>query len=569
MDPLSAFLVLTRILGGATAQPQQAPAPNNDAIMAAIIAALAQQRPAPQAAPTPLPKVVSVLAVGLLGSAVVAMFALMAVVALGPSLVPSGLVVGLSICLGALLTLTAAAVFFFFGSSLGSWSKNSWSPAAPAGGDDVPLPLPSPTEPTPQLPAPDDPVEPPRPAITGGVGGSTDPSTKDKRIDVAPDGRVASVRYKNPGAQYPSSAAAKFGQIGYGIIGGRHKIALFPHNVNGAASNFDLLSRNYTGMTIGEAGKKWTGANSFGVPGYSDGTILTAGTIANPATAIPFLKAIARREAGFESPLTEAEWQAAHAMFESGSADAWLSQASNRPDEQKPTGKQPTGADLLAVARPHIGEKYVFGARAPKNNASYKGPWDCAELVSWAIYQVAGIPYGWTDDDADPSVGDAYSGAFQRDAQSKGILVSVEKAAATPGAVLLRYPNGGVGHVVFSDGNGGTVEAASTKLGVIAGKVSGRRWDAGVLVPGVSYDGASVVAVSPPAKLYAVGQPNMRPEVVREIQQKLTAKGFAVAVDGEYGDETAHAVAELQQQAGIIADGEFGEMTAPLLDMVL
>jgi hypothetical protein len=74
----------------------------------------------------------------------------------------------------------------------------------------------------------------------GQIGRSTDPSTADNRDDVA-GSEVASFRYNNPGAQYPSARAARFGQTGYGIIGGGHKIARFPSPVNGAASNFDPL----------------------------------------------------------------------------------------------------------------------------------------------------------------------------------------------------------------------------------------------------------------------------------------------------------------------------------------
>src|SRR5690242_1716174 len=86
-------------------------------------------------------------------------------------------------------------------------------------------------------------------AMAGQIGRSTDPSTADHRDDVGGN-EVASFRYFNPGAQYPSARAARFGQTGYGIIGGGHKIARFPSPVNGAASNFDLLSRNYVGKQI-------------------------------------------------------------------------------------------------------------------------------------------------------------------------------------------------------------------------------------------------------------------------------------------------------------------------------
>ena len=51
---------------------------------------------------------------------------------------------------------------------------------------------------------------------------------------------------------------------------------------------------------------------------------------------------------------------------------------------------------------------------------------------------------------------------------------------------MLRSPQpGATGHIAISDGGGGTVEAHSTKAGVIASTISGRRWDMGILIPEV------------------------------------------------------------------------------------
>src|SRR5262245_23636379 len=113
--------------------------------------------------------------------------------------------------------------------------------------------------------------------MANGIGPSTNESTATMRNDVS-GSAPASFRYNNPGAQHPSTEAARFGQTGFGIIGGGHKIARFSSPVNGAASNFDLLNRKYTGITIGAAGTKWTGAYGFGVPGYDPNSMLTPGT---------------------------------------------------------------------------------------------------------------------------------------------------------------------------------------------------------------------------------------------------------------------------------------------------
>src|SRR5215475_14895331 len=133
--------------------------------------------------------------------------------------------------------------------------------------------------------------------MVAGIGRSTDPSTATVQGDVS-GSEPATFRYNNPGAQYPSAEAARFGQTGFGIIGGGHKIARFPSPVNGAAANFDLLYRNYTGMTIGAAGTKWTGAYGFGVPGYDPNSMLTRAMLDDVSQAIALLKAIANRESG-------------------------------------------------------------------------------------------------------------------------------------------------------------------------------------------------------------------------------------------------------------------------------
>ena len=62
-----------------------------------------------------------------------------------------------------------------------------------------------------------------------------------------------------------------------------------------------------------------------------------------------------------------------------------------------------TGEQLLALASRHVGEKYVFGALAPKNNQNWKGPWDCAEFASWLVFQTSNSLYGCGNNEGNPS----------------------------------------------------------------------------------------------------------------------------------------------------------------------
>jgi cell wall-associated NlpC family hydrolase len=223
-----------------------------------------------------------------------------------------------------------------------------------------------------------------------------------------------------------------------------------------------------------------------------------------------------------------------------------------------------TGAGVLALAADHIGEKYVLGARAPMANPNWKGPWDCAEFVSWCVYQHCGILFGTQPRNA-PILADAYTGYWGEQAQQAGCTIPWQDAVAIPGAILLRRPSSTLtGHIVIVDGKGGTVEAHSTLRGVIAGPVDARRWDVGILVPGIAYFQSDIApkSLAPPPFVLRVTQPLMRGELVRKVQGKLAHDGYPIGtVDGIYGPQTAHAVVLFQHTYGLLADGEVGPTT--------
>lgn len=186
------------------------------------------------------------------------------------------------------------------------------------------------------------------------------------------------------------------------------------------------------------------------------------------------------------------------------------------------------GERLLQLGRRHIGEPYVLGALAPKSNPKWKGPWDCAEFASWLVFQTSGLLYGCAADADDPATADAFTGYWARDSERVGVRISVEQAMRTAGAAVLRRPQAGaVGHIVISDGRGGTVEAHSTKAGVIASTISGRRWDMGILVPQIEYSerDTSPARVEPKVVVYRLMDPRMSGQPVRDIQRSLREKG--------------------------------------------
>lgn len=234
------------------------------------------------------------------------------------------------------------------------------------------------------------------------------------------------------------------------------------------------------------------------------------------------------------------------------------------------TGPAPvsaTGERVLQIARQPVGEKYVLGVLAPKNNARWTAPWDCAEFASWLVFQAAATLYGCDRDFGDPATADAFTGYWERDAKSLGQVISIEQAARTPGAAVLRVPQvGAIGHIVISDGLGGTVEAHSSRDGVIESTLANRRWDMGILVPGIIYSQGSAVPVAAPSAVIYRLTPLMTGDKVQEIQQKLKAAGFDPGtVDGEFGPHTHAAVVAFQLSHGLAAEGEVGTQTAAAL----
>ena len=234
-----------------------------------------------------------------------------------------------------------------------------------------------------------------------------------------------------------------------------------------------------------------------------------------------------------------------------------------------------TGLRCFEIALPHIGERYVYGVLVPKNNADSTGPWDCAEFISWCVFQAAQILYG-VDQHNNPATADAYTGYFRDDMEEMGEEIGIAEAGGIVGAIVLRYPRPGAdGHIVFSDGEGGTVEAMGRAFGVRRGSLAGRRWDAGIKIPGIHYDRGRRLAaakVAPPkaGSLYHSDAAGMKKAKIVQIQNALLAKGFNPGPsDGIFGAKTTAAVISFQAAEGLVIDGEVGRQTAKALALRL
>ena len=230
-----------------------------------------------------------------------------------------------------------------------------------------------------------------------------------------------------------------------------------------------------------------------------------------------------------------------------------------------------TGDALVQLAKTRLGQKYILGAQVPKDNPNWNGPWDCAEFTSWVFYQVTHQLYGCNNDHGNPSTADAFTGYWKRDAESIGAIITLGQAARTPGAFVLRFPQpGATGHIVISDGKGGTVEAHGSADGVIRSKLENRRWDMGILPPGIAYNQNAPVAAPTAPVVFRLANPLMTGPAVSKIQQALIAKGLDPGTpDGEFGPHTAAAVRAFQMSNGLTPDGEVGPVTAKALGIKL
>jgi N-acetylmuramoyl-L-alanine amidase len=223
----------------------------------------------------------------------------------------------------------------------------------------------------------------------------------------------------------------------------------------------------------------------------------------------------------------------------------------------------PSAQALLQMAARHVGERYVYGATVAKDNPNCRGPWDCAEFVSWCVYQEAGRLYGCDNNAAAPSRADAYTGYWERDARSILERISVADAGATPGAILLRYPTSTTGHIAFSEGRGSTIEAMGRRYGVTHGRVEGRSWNTGILIPGFDYGARHApIDYHEPEGILRVGGPSVDADQVRDLQRQLERLGYHPgSMNGRYDGQTAIAVYNFQLERGLIADGEVGPQT--------
>jgi hypothetical protein len=182
----------------------------------------------------------------------------------------------------------------------------------------------------------------------------------------------ASIRFFNPGGMYPGESSRRYGSDGHDIIGGGHKIARFPDAESGAAAQFDLWDRGYTGMTLRDATRKWSGNNSSDAytthlaraTGLTPDAVITKDMLRDPKFAIPLARAAAQWEAGRPYPMDESAWSRAHARFLGG-------------PQSSPTPQPPDGMDASTYGAPSPppSPRMALGGPKPMPQDPNTGEW--------------------------------------------------------------------------------------------------------------------------------------------------------------------------------------------------
>lgn len=586
LPPAIISQVIGALLAGGTPAPvsarESAATGTNPAVLAAI---LATQRPAEPAPDVRLPRAAAVIAAVVVVGFFTVLAGIITLLVIRSDMAGSALAAFALLCVGfgVLASKFGTVVDYLFGSSWGSRQKDAWRPS---GGQGEPIVIPAP----PALPAP---AEPPSESPAG------EPNVLD--ADSFPRVHAVIAKWEGGYSDHPSDpgGATNYG-ITIGVLGEWRKRAVTEAEVKALtrAEAEDIFRARYwvplrcadmpppVALMVYNAGVNsgiGRGARFLQECLNKQGAAIDVDGSTGPLTLAALSRADVTRLVDDYAVTCEAFYRSLKTFSTFGrgwlnrlkdvtaTAKKWMQEAPPAANTPVPASRLAYGGEMVALARQFIGRPYAHGL-VPKDDASYAGAFDCAELASYIVYQVTGRLYGCIDNNELPASADAYTGAFRRDAHALGKIITVVEAARIPGAFVLRYPpsGGGMGHIALSVGDGTTIEAKSAAEGVVVDKVSGRRWDIGVLIPWVNYSGGGSVDVVGPAIVYAIGQPNMRADVIHAIQSALKDAGYDPgAIDSEYGPQTARAVEEFQRSRGLVQDGEVGPQTAAELGVRL
>lgn len=170
----------------------------------------------------------------------------------------------------------------------------------------------------------------------------------------------ASVRHRNPGAQWPGPVASRWGSTGFEVLndGQGNKIATFPTWEQGAAAHLDLLRSNYQGMTLADAINKWSGGNSADAymarvareTGLAPNAVISDDLLRSPE-GLALVKSMAGHEKGPDGQgVPDDAWNKAFAMVYGGEAPPAASSSGGMLADvmQQDEAPNSTGGGMLA-----------------------------------------------------------------------------------------------------------------------------------------------------------------------------------------------------------------------------
>ena len=174
---------------------------------------------------------------------------------------------------------------------------------------------------------------------------------------------------------------------------------------------------------------------------------------------------------------------------------------------------------VVRLAVQQDGDRYVFGERTRFHETDPE-VFDCSELIQWVCGRLG----------VEPEMPDG-SWIQAKHCKNHDTLIEIDRGVDTAGALLFRFSSNPFGsdrpdkaHVAFSLGDGRTMEARSTSLGVgIFAHAADRDWTHAGKIPGVKY-GPSPQAVSDDGDVVlGDDEPNLQ---YVAVWQKITAAGI-------------------------------------------
>lgn len=246
---------------------------------------------------------------------------------------------------------------------------------------------------------------------------------------------------------------------------------------------------------------------------------------------------------------------------------------------------------ILALAISQKGKPYGFGSIADPNDPNPK-MFDCASFTRWAANRAGlqpGLPLG--------------SWLQHKMCIERGTMIPLAQAISTRGALLIStrdangvpcapdQADGRKCHIAFSLGDGTTIEARSSALGVVSSNTTGRSFTTAALVPGARYGAAPGPTPTPvptptpaPTPVPAPGgshaprpdepylkRPMAGSDAVREMQRLLIQLGMgqlaSTGATGNFYSITQEAVRQFQTlvqskyDGSMAVDGECGPVT--------